>query len=234
MSRRRAILCTASLLLLATSTPLALANTEILVSRLPFELADLSTGHEGLPVYAKSLAFLPASSIAHQPLISFPHILELNSPQTLSVCLREGQKSPTDLILPLDAAGKARSGLLGGLDRLEGAMGLSMRTVRLSWPASVRPFFQSVAAVVLLDAPNPTQHPTNFHLSTHRAPPSSPHPSLPHLLISANPSFVSSTPGHNQTLDVPFTVLVEPVHFGGVPESTLPFMGVLVGLLAVV
>ncbi|BGP33439.1 hypothetical protein JCM10296v2_005241 [Rhodotorula toruloides] len=73
------------------------------------------------------------------------------------------------------------------MDRLERAMGLEMRTVRLSWPAS---------------------HPTTFHLSTHSAPPSAPHLSLPHLLISATPSFVS--PSRNQTLNVPFTLVLEP------------------------
>uniref|UniRef100_A0A0K3C448 FGENESH: predicted gene_1.195 protein n=1 Tax=Rhodotorula toruloides TaxID=5286 RepID=A0A0K3C448_RHOTO len=133
----------ASLVLLATLTPLALGNTEILVSRLPFELADL-------PKAAHSASVL------------------------------------------------------------ERAMGLEMRTVRLSWPAS---------------------HPTTFHLSTHRAPSSSPDPSLPHLLISATPSFVS--PSCDQTLYVPFTILLEPIHFGGVPESTLPFVLVLVGLVGV-
>ncbi|BGP25878.1 hypothetical protein JCM10295v2_004819 [Rhodotorula toruloides] len=90
-------------------------------------------------------------------------------------------------------------------------MGLEIRTVRLSWPAS---------------------HPTSFHLSTHRAPPSSPHPHLPHLLISAFPSFVSSLPV-NQTLEVPVTMLLEPVHFGGVPESTMPVVAVLLGLVGV-
>ncbi|EGU11277.1 hypothetical protein RTG_02745 [Rhodotorula toruloides ATCC 204091] len=180
----------ASLVLLATLTPLALGNTEILVSRLPFELADLPKA-------------------AHSASVS-PHILELYSPQTLSIRLTEGQDVPTELIIPLDAAGKAPTGLLGRLDRLERAMGLEMRTVRLSWPAS---------------------HPTTFHLSTHRAPSSSPDPSLPHLLISATPSFVS--PSCDQTLYVPFTILLEPIHFGGVPESTLPFVLVLVGLVGV-
>ncbi|BGP09452.1 hypothetical protein JCM10049v2_005323 [Rhodotorula toruloides] len=183
MLHRLARLRAASLVLLATLTPLALANTEILVSRLPFELADLSNATYGAQVS--------------------PHILELDSPQTLSVQLSEGQQTPTQLYIPLDASAKARTGLLGQLDRFERAVELEMRTVRLSWPAS---------------------HPSAFHLSTHRAPSSSPHPSLPHLLISAAPSFVS--PSQNHTLDVPFTILLEPVHLGGVPESTLPLLDV--------
>lgn len=171
----------ASLVLIATLTPLALANTEILVSRLPFELADLPNATYSAQVYVPVLASALALSAAHRFFISSPHILEVNSPQTLSVRLNEGQKSPKQLFIPLDGAGTVRTGLLGLLDRFERAMGLDMRTVRLSWPASVRTAFYSIESAALTSGSRSIRPPSTSQ------PTALPHPrlTLPSLTCSS-------------------------------------------------
>lgn len=74
------------------------------------------------------------------------------------------------------------------------------------------------------------QHPTDFDLRVYGYSETSLAPPPLYLSISASPSYVAF-PSEVNSPTVPFTLLLEPAHLGGVPASTLPLIGSLVGLL---
>ncbi|GAA6040560.1 hypothetical protein JCM8097_005464 [Rhodosporidiobolus ruineniae] len=170
---------------------LAIANTEILVQRLPLSL-------DPLPEH-----------LLDTPVIDPP--LPVNS-QLIGYAQHEGH---TELLVlyPLSLRWEPASDWAHWLVSLERRLGLEARTVRLSWAAA---------------------YPTDFHLSLHAAPPSSPYPHLPHLLIRSQPAFVAApSAASEKRYAVPYTLDVEPVHLGGVPQSTLPVVAFLAAVLAV-
>ncbi|GAA5858635.1 hypothetical protein JCM1840_006494 [Sporobolomyces johnsonii] len=143
-------------------------------------------------------------------------ILRTNSEERVSLPLSTAEgDQPTEYLVELVNDYEPESIVARVVAAVERRLGVhAMRTVRLCWPAS---------------------HPTNFHLDLYSIPASASRSTRSfaiYLLISATPSFVSSpASAAKPSANVPFIVLLEPVHLGFIPHSTVPLIAALAGLL---
>jgi hypothetical protein len=221
-------------LILLTAT--ASANTVTLNFNLPFLGPSLPSSLSSLIQFVLSraqVAYLLRCLASHQPPNSAPNqsTKVVSSPPKRQ--LASSSNSPTPPrpphpranLLPLEMVDSARTPL-GTRDEDNQAL---LACVGES-PDSAS--FAIHKRKELIPVP-PLQHPTGFRLDLHSLP-SSPSSSTPppiYLLITATPSFVPFPSLASSPPTVPFTLLLEPVHLGFIPASTLPLVGAIVGLL---
>ncbi|ORY51205.1 hypothetical protein BCR35DRAFT_310697 [Leucosporidium creatinivorum] len=182
--------------------PTALAC--LLVAILCFQPAQANTETLNLRLPFNSAPPLPANLIRSAQ--SAP-VLAVNEPRAVSLSLNS--TSALQLYL-LNTTFDPPRRIARWWSELQRDWQLETRSVRLCWPAS---------------------HPTDFDLQVYTSPDSSQVPPPLYLAISASPSFVAFPSAEISSPFVPFTLLLEPAHLGGVPESTLPLIGSLLSLL---